>query len=60
MKNVAKRSKRSDRSDKARRITADFVLDMYEQSKSLSEKERSDRMQIIISLSKNIGNWYTA
>ena len=39
------------------KITADFVLDIYEQSKKKKGKEAQDLLQAAISLSKHLNEW---
>ena len=39
------------------KITADFVLDIYEQSKKKKGKEASELLQTAISLSKHLHEW---
>lgn len=39
------------------KITADFVLDIYEQSKKKKGKESSELLQTAISLSKHLNEW---
>lgn len=39
------------------RITADFVLDVYEQSKKKKGKEAQDLLQTAITLSKHLNEW---
>jgi hypothetical protein len=39
------------------KITADFVLDVYEQSKKTKGKEAQELLQAAISLSKHLNEW---
>lgn len=39
------------------KITADFVLDVYEQSKKKKGKEAQKLLQTAISLSKHLNEW---
>ena len=41
----------------AQQITSDFVLEIYEQAKSLKGKEKKDMLVAAEVLSKNIGSW---
>lgn len=41
----------------AQEITPDFVLELYERSKSLKGKKKKDMLTVAEKLSKHVGKW---
>ena len=41
----------------AQEITSDFVLELYEKSKSLKGKKKKDMLAVAETLSKHVGKW---
>ena len=41
----------------AQQITSDFVLELYEKSKSLKGKKKKDMLAVAEKLSKHVGKW---
>lgn len=60
MKNAAIKTEKS-KSERSKRITADFVLDHYLEAQQCKDpEEHAGRMKTVILLSKNIGSWYSS
>jgi len=41
----------------AQQITSDYVLELYEKSKSLKGKKKTDMLAVAEKLSKHVGKW---
>lgn len=41
----------------AQQITSDYVLELYEKSKSLKGKKKKDMLAVAEKLSKHVGKW---
>ena len=41
----------------AQQVTSDYVLELYEKSKSLKGKKKKDMLAVAETLSKHVGKW---